>query len=213
MSKTKGEEMPESSGEEFDKGLREVPAANQESSGTGTQGRALLEDVQAKLEEINRERGQFKEMAQKAQADLTNFRKRVEDERAELYRSVVSRVMTKVLSVLDDLQRALEQAPSGDEDTPWVEGVHLIERRLYSLLESEGVNPVEAEGKPFDPWEHEALMTVESDEYGPGTVASVIRPGYKINGKVLRPAQVAVVREQESDKSGPSGNDKAGDSQ
>ncbi len=213
MSKTKGEELPESSGEEIDKGPQQAPAANQESSGAEIQGRALLEDVQAELEEINRERGQFKEMAQKAQADLTNFRKRVEEERAELYRSVVSRVMTKVLSVLDDLQRALEQAPSGDEDTPWVEGVRLIERRLYSLLESEGVSPVEAEGKPFDPWEHEALMTVESDEYESGTVASVIRPGYKINGKVLRPAQVAVVREQESGKSGPTGSDEARDPQ
>ena len=213
MSKTRGEELPEESGEEFDKGPRQVPAANQESSGTGTQDEASLDEAQAELEEINRERGQFKEMAQKAQADLANFRKRVEEERAEQYRSVASRVIMKVLSVLDDLQRALEQAPSGDEDAPWVEGVSLIERRLFSLLESEGVSPVEAEGKPFDPWEHEALMTVESDEYESGTVASVIRPGYKINGKVLRPAQVAVVREQDSDELRPPGNDEAGDPQ
>ena len=197
MSKTRGEELPEDSGEE------------EEAPGTGTQERASLEEVRAELEETNRERGQFKEMAQKAQADLTNYRKRVEEEKADLYRSVASRVITKVLSVLDDLQRALEQAPSGDEDTPWVEGVRLIERRLYALLESEGVSPVEAEGRPFDPWEHEALMTVESDEYESGTVASVIRPGYKINGKVLRPAQVAVVREQDSDKPGPSDNEEA----
>ncbi len=201
MSKTRGEELPEESGED------------QESSGTGTREGASLDEAQAELEEINRERGQFKEMAQKAQADLANFRKRVDEERAEQYRSVTSRVIMKVLSVLDDLQRALEQAPSGDEDAPWVEGVRLIERRLFSLLESEGVSPVEAEGKLFDPWEHEALMTVESDEYESGTVASVIRPGYKINGKVLRPAQVAVVREQDSDEPGPPGNDEAGDPQ
>ena len=78
-----------------------------------------------------------------------------------------------------------------------MEGVRMIERSLHSLLESEGVTPIEADGKPFDPWEHEALFTVENPEMEPGTVATVIRAGYKMNGKVIRAAQVAVSQDSE----------------
>ena len=160
------------------------------------------EELEALLEEADRERRQFREMAQRAQADLTNYRRRMEEEREEIFHAAASRVVNKLLPVVDDLQRALEQAPSRGEDASWVEGVRIIEKNLKALLESEGVTSIEAEGKPFDPWEHEAIMSLQSNEHEPGIVAQVIRPGYKMRNKILRAAQVAIAQEQppEEDK-------------
>ncbi len=158
------------------------------------------EELEARLEEADRERGQFREMAQRAQADLANYRRRMEEERGDIFDAAASRVVNKLLPIVDDLQRALDQAPSAGEEAPWVEGVRIIEKNLKALLESEGVTSIEAEGKPFDPWEHEAIMSLQSNEHEPGVVAQVIRPGYKMRNKILRAAQVAIAQEQQSEE-------------
>ena len=177
----------------------EHPETPEDASGTAAEaeGPPSIETLQAQLDEAERERVQFKTMAQRAQADHANYRKRVEEEREDLYRSAIGRVIAKLLSIEDDLQRAVDHTPVSSEETSWMEGVRMIERSLHSLLESEGVTPIEADGKPFDPWEHEALFTVENPEMEPGTVATVIRAGYKMNGKVIRAAQVAVSQDSE----------------
>ncbi len=153
-----------------------------------------LETLRAEMEEADRERGQFKALAQRAQADLANFRKRMEEEREEIHRSTAARLITKLLPVLDDIQRALDRPPVSAQEAGWLEGIRIIERSLRSMLESEGVTPIEADGKPFDPWEHEALYAVDDPVKQEGTVVTVIRPGYKLHGKVLRTAQVAVAQ-------------------
>jgi len=188
------EEMPEVPEEQ-----RPEPGENQ------AQEVLTLETLQAELEEANRERGQFKLLAQRAQADMANFRRRLEEEREELYHSVAARLFTKLLPVLDDLQRALNQTPSNVEEASWLEGIRLIERSLQSMLESEGVTPIEADGEAFNPWEHEALFSIRSPDKEAGTVVSVIRPGYKLHGKVLRAAQVAVAQDKEPEEQEPPG--------
>lgn len=159
------------------------------------------EQLQARLEEAERERSQFKAMAQRAQADLINYRQRVEKEKEEAHRSIVERTMQKLLPVLDDFGLALQHSPASAEEETWLEGIHLIERRLQGLLEAEGVTHIEAKGKPFDPWEHEALFSIETREQEAGTVADVIRPGYKLHDRVLRAAQVAVAQAPEQEAS------------
>ncbi len=162
-----------------------------------------FETLQAELEEANREIGQFKALGQRAQADLANYRRRVEEERGQVYHSIATRFINKLLPILDDLQRALEHVPAGAEEAPWLEGIQLIERSLQALMESEGVVPIEADGKPFDPWEHEALYSVQSLDNAAGTVVSVIRQGYKLHGKVLRAAQVTVAQDAETEEQEP----------
>ena len=95
--------------------------------------------LQEQLEEVDRERAQFKEMALRTQADLANYRRRVEEERDELNRSVAARFLLKILPVLDDLQRALEYTPQKSQEEAWLEGIRLIERSLQALLASGGV--------------------------------------------------------------------------
>lgn len=176
----------------------------QEGAETPAQEVRSIETLQAELEEASRERGQFKALAQRVQADLMNLRRRVEEEREQVYHSTAARLIAKLLPIVDDLQRALDHVPASQEASSWLEGIRLIERSLQAVLESEGVTLIEADGKAFDPREHEALYSMESPDDEAGTVVSVIRPGYKLRGRVLRAAQVAVAHGQEPEERKPS---------
>ena len=149
-------------------------------------------DIAEQLEEALREKDQFRAMAQRSQADLVNSRRRAAEEVEESRRAAKSHLLLKVISVVDDFGRALEMVPEGAGAPGWAEGLQLVHRKLDSLLESEGVTRIEAEGQPFEPFEHEALLYQESPDKAEGTVLQVIREGYRLNGKVLRAAQVAV---------------------
>ena len=149
-------------------------------------------DITEQLEEALREKDQFRAMAQRSQADLVNYRRRAAEEIEEGRKATKSHLLLKVISVVDDFVRALEMVPEGAVAPGWAEGLQLVHRKLDSLLESEGVTRIEAEGRPFEPLEHEALLYQESPDKAEGTVLQVIREGYRLNGKVLRAAQVAV---------------------
>ena len=86
--------------------------------------------------------------------------------------------------------------PVQETATPWAEGVRLVQRKLQAVLESAGLRSIDAEGKPFDPWEHEAVLYDETGEHADGAVVHVVRPGYKLHGRVLQPAQVVVARKR-----------------
>ena len=148
----------------------------------------------AELEEALREKAQFKAMAQRAQADLINYRRRAEDEREEIRRSANTGLILKVLNVVDDLGRAVAMVPDDAVAPGWLEGLELVRRNLQNLLDAEGVTKIEAEGRPFQPREHEALLYEETDECEEGLVISVIRDGYRRHDRVLRPAQVSVAK-------------------
>ncbi len=178
-----------------------------ESVGDESQAAAAGDSLQAELDEAVRERGQFKALAQRAQADLVNLRKRMDEERMEVHRAASAHIIIKLLPVLDDLQRALGQAAVDTTAASWAEGIGLIERNLLALLESSGITLIEADGKLFDPMEHEALYSVEDPNKEPGTVASVIRSGYRFHGRVLRAAQVSVAQSSEPEQAEPFGLD------
>ena len=160
-----------------------------------------MEIMQARYEEAEREKVQFKALAQRGQADFANFRKRSDEERLEILGSVKSQVILRILPALDDMERALGQAPAvgSDEDNGWLEGFKLIERKLSSILEGEGLQLIEADGAAFNPWEHEVVSFLDVPGRKEGEVLEVTRQGYKMNGKVLRPSQVVVVKATEVD--------------
>src|SRR5258708_15140002 len=135
----------------------------------------------------------YKADLQRMAADFSNYRKRNETERLEFAKYAKADLITKLLDVLDGYDRALENVPADVKDQPWVEGMWLVERKLRSILEGEGLEPIDSLGKPFDPYLHEAIASVESDQ-PEGTVIQEHRKAYRLNDRVIRPALVSVAK-------------------
>jgi molecular chaperone GrpE len=130
----------------------------------------------------------------RAEAELQNYRRRAARELDEARRAADEPWLLKLIEVLDDLERAIDSARKDGADPAWLKGVDLAAQRMRDQLGRSGVTPIAAQGEPFDPHVHEALMEVDA-EGTPGTVAQVIRPGWKRGDRVLRAARVAIVRE------------------
>ena len=144
------------------------------------------------LEETTAAEKDYLDLLQRVQADFINYKHRVERERDEQAKFAKADLILKLLPVLDDFSRAQETMPPEVASSDWAKGIELVERKLMTILEEEGVSRIEAEGKDFDPQEHDALSYEESDEYEEGKVKAIFRSGYRLNGRVIRPAQVAV---------------------
>lgn len=129
----------------------------------------------------------------RAEADLANLRRRNEQERAELARFANTSLIGRVLSVQDDLERALAAVPEEVGSSGWVEGIRIIERKLRGILESEGVTPIEALGREFDPRVHQAVMQDDGDG-DTDVVVEEYQKGYKLHDRVIRPTMVKVGR-------------------
>jgi molecular chaperone GrpE len=145
--------------------------------------------TQAKVEELTND---LKRMT----ADFANYRKRKEAERAEFDRSAKTDLIAKLLDVLDGYDRALATVPEDLKGQPWVEGMWLVERKLRQILDSEGLEPIDSLGNPFDPYLHQAVAYVESDE-PEGTVIEEHQKAYRLHDRVIRPALVTVAKKKE----------------
>jgi molecular chaperone GrpE len=130
--------------------------------------------------------------AQRAAADYANLKRRSEADRERDLDRAREGLLTRVVGLADDFDLALEHLPPEARDNPWLEGIVAIDRKLRALLEREGVTPIEALGRPFDPNEHEALSHVAGSGAPEGEVVLEIRRGYHLRDRVLRPALVAV---------------------
>ncbi len=124
----------------------------------------------------------------RSMADFANYKKRVERDRTLNYQTMKGDIIKRFLPIMDDMLRALQNAP----DDPWVEGIQLIYRKLEGILDAENISRIEAEGVEFNPNFHEAIGQVESDEYESGQVAEILQEGYMLGERVIRPAMVRV---------------------
>lgn len=154
------------------------------------------------LEEISRLQKELNEAQSKAQeyqdswlravADYQNYKRRVERDQAETYQRAAGNIIKRYLEVVDDLDLALRNRPQASNDAVWANGIELIYRKLLTILDNEGVKPMEALGQPFDPNYHEAITMEPSPEHESGQVIDVVKQGYTLGEKVLRPAVVRV---------------------
>ena len=169
-------------------------AANSPADGNESAPNAdpTAEQLQKDLQEAQEKGQTYLDLAQRTQADFVNYRRRVEQERADYIRSARADAIQRILPTLDDLERAVQSVPPDLTRSDWVQGILLIEKKLRAALESEGVRPIEATGKVFDPYEQEAVAHEPSTEVATGLVTRIWRPGYTVNGKIIRPAQVVV---------------------
>lgn len=131
---------------------------------------------------------------QRLMAEFDNYRKRTEKEKLAQYDLGVSGTVAKLLPMVDSFDRGLASVKDSDPESPVVAGMDLIYKQLQKAMEEIGVEPMNAEGKPFDPNFHNAVLQVENDELESGTVAAELMKGYMYKGKVVRPATVSVVQ-------------------
>ena len=147
------------------------------------------------LNASRKELDQSLDAVQRTQAELVNYKRRTDDERIEHGKYSNSRLIVKILPVMEELDLAVTHAGEGGPNDSWLEGVKLIQRKLSNLLQSEGVQEIETVGIQFNPVEHEALGTEPTADYPPGYITQAIRPGYRLYDRVVQPAQVMVARE------------------
>lgn len=127
-------------------------------------------------------------------AEFDNFRKRSEKEKSQMFEQGQSNVLEKLLPVVDNFERGLAAAPDDESSKAFVEGTQMIYKQMSKMMEDLGVKPIEALGKEFDPAFHNAVMQVDSEEYGSGVVAQELQKGYMFRETVLRHSMVAVVK-------------------
>lgn len=131
---------------------------------------------------------------QRERADFANYKRRIDRDQQSLAQNIAGEVVKKYLTVLDDMERALQALPGQGAEAEWAKGVELIYRKLQGILEAEGVKRIPAEGEQFDPTIHEAITYEESPDHESGQVIGVLQQGYRIGDRVLRPALVRVAR-------------------
>jgi len=135
---------------------------------------------------------EFSEGWQRERADFSNYRKRVlRDQEAEKSNSRIE-IIKKYLEIHDDLERALKNLPEVISELTWIDGIRLIDQKLNGVLESEGVQPILAEGQEFNPELHEAISNEDHEEIESGKIIEVVQKGYTLGDRVIRPARVRV---------------------
>ena len=145
------------------------------------------------LDAARAEAMQYREHLQRLQAEFDNYRKRVLREQTSAVELAAQPVLRRLLEVLDDFDLALMHAEDRPDFDRFLHGVELVYAKLLDTLRAEGLERMDAEGKPFDPELHEALLQSGEGDGDP-VVADVLRPGYTLKGRVLRPAGVRVER-------------------
>jgi molecular chaperone GrpE len=171
---------------------RDLPASGdqvEDSKVEAPEGANDLESLKRALEEAQETSERHLANWQRAEADFINYKRRTEHERADLAHFANANLISALLPVVDDLERALETAAADPNGATWVEGIQLIYRKLRSILEDHGLTEIEAEGCEFDPNLHEAVMCVEGEE---GIVCEEVQKGYRLRDRLLRPSMVKV---------------------
>jgi molecular chaperone GrpE len=153
-----------------------------------------LEQLKTELDRARAKADEYLDGWQRARAEFANYKKRIEREQSQVYQTASGSVIKRFLGILDDLERALKNRPEKGDEAIWADGIELVYRKLISILECEGVKPIETNGQMFDPNLHEAIVSEDNDQYESGQIIEALQQGYFLGEKVLRPARVRVAK-------------------
>jgi molecular chaperone GrpE len=144
-------------------------------------------ELQAARDEVQASFGRYQRLA----ADLENYKRRTRQELADRTQYANEELLRKLLPILDNLRRAVEHAPEGI-DRNWFDGLKMVVRQFEDTLQAQGISTIPAVGEKFDPSQHEAIASEETDEHEEGTIVEEMQPGYRLHERVLRPTLVKV---------------------
>ena len=172
----------------------EVEAEAAEGEAPDDEVEAEEDAIAADLAKAKAEAESYLDDLRRLQADFDNYRKRTLREQTARTASASQALVARLLPVLDNFELAVSAAEQSRDFDGMLKGVEMVLGALREVLEGEGLVKIEAEGKPFDPERHEAVIAVEQEDSDPGTVVGIVRTGYELGGKVLRPAMVKVAK-------------------
>ena len=152
---------------------------------------AEVESLKQRLEEIETKLAETVDGWQRTQADFQNYKKRIERDNEMMFATMKGDIVRKILPVLDDLERAMQNRPADDA---WASGIDLIVRKFQTVLDADGMKRIEAEGAEFNPAFHEAISHEEVEGVVSGHVIAVVQNGYMLGERVIRPALVRVAQ-------------------
>jgi molecular chaperone GrpE len=150
--------------------------------------------LKQEIEQLRQKNEEYLDGWQRERAEFSNYKKRMERERDQLKMNLAGDIVKRYLDVIDDLERALKNRPKDGEGAAWAEGIELIYRKMLAILEAEGVQPMQVEGESFDPSRHEAISHEVSPDHDSGQIIEVVKNGYLLGERVLRPALVRVAQ-------------------
>jgi molecular chaperone GrpE len=168
------------------------PGQPSEGAHSGGGVEPTYEQVSQQLEAAKALAAEHLATLQRTAADFANFKRRTAEDREREMGLAGDSLLRKLLAVADDFDRALDHMPEELKSASWIEGIVLLDRKLRAVLESEGVTPIEAMGRAFDPREHEAIASIAGTGRPDGEILDEVQRGYRVRDRVLRPALVAV---------------------
>ena len=186
--------------EELDKSENEKEALDEEMSPEKIEVEMVtipLKSMEEQLKEIDELKEKVKEYSdgwQRERAEFENYRKRVVRDRDQEKQNITVEIIKKYLVVNDDLALAMKNAPDSKENQQWVNGIELILKKLDTILDAEGIEPIQTDKEFFDPQFHEAISHEDNPDFESGQIIEVVKQGYKINNRIIRPALVRVAK-------------------
>ena len=178
------EELTNPTGEAQEQAAGAAESPNNETS--------QVDQLTARIAQLEKESNEYKDQWLRATADYKNFKRRTDQERADLIRGASAGLVLKLLPVVDDLERSINSVTPEVANSPWYGGFKLILQKLQSVLESEGVTAIQALGQEFDPNFHEAVIYEAAGNGQENKVVAELQKGYMLRDRVLRPTMVKV---------------------
>lgn len=173
--------------------IRECPETFAEGYASGDD-KIDIETLTQKLQDKEKEAAENYDKYVRAVAELENYKKRAARDRADFLKFGQENLIKDILPLMDSLERAMAHACKSNDFEAFKEGLQLLQNQLSGCLGKQGVEPIEAAGRDFDPNVHEAVLQVESTDHGNNQVVQEFEKGYLLNGRLLRPSKVSVCR-------------------
>jgi len=162
--------------------------------------RSQVKAVKEELKSTDKEAGEYLDYLKRLKAEFENYKRRSQKERERIVSWSNEDLIKQFLPVLDDLERAVDSGQQSNSLASLMEGMRMIFEKLKAILQKQGLQEIKAKGEEFDPYFHEALMSVDLAEYPDNLVVEEMRKGYKLNNKILRPAMVKVNKRSQENK-------------
>lgn len=182
-------------GETREEEILKTGSSGESNAGEADQTPELSSEIDKLVQEaVDAALAEQHDMVLRAQAEVQNMRRRCEQDVEKAHKFALEKFGTELLPVIDNLERALQAVTNADDESvkALYEGVELTLKGFVETLSKHNIEQLDPQGEPFDPQQHEAMSIVENDNVEPNTVLTVVQKGYRLNGRVIRPAMVMV---------------------